>query len=150
MAYISVEPSQSAWTYSKLTKDFEGLRLRPYKCTAGKTTIGYGRNLDDVGISEEEADALFAVDFKKAIAGAEQLCKDYCINIEDMSPGRFYVLTDMVFNLGYAGTKKFKTMLKELSCGDYEGTAQAMKDSLWYRQTGRRAEKLVDIMLKGE
>ena len=33
----------------------EGLRLKPYKCTAGKITVGVGRNLDDVGITEEEA-----------------------------------------------------------------------------------------------
>jgi lysozyme len=32
----------------------EGLRLKPYRCTAGKTSIGYGRNLDDVGISQRE------------------------------------------------------------------------------------------------
>lgn len=43
---------------TKLEKDLirdEGLRLKPYHCTAGKLTIGYGRNLDDNGISEEEA-----------------------------------------------------------------------------------------------
>ena len=28
-------------------KDFEGLELKAYQCTAGKTTIGLGRNLDD-------------------------------------------------------------------------------------------------------
>jgi lysozyme len=37
---------------AELVKD-EGLRLKPYKCTAGKTTIGVGRNLDDVGISKD-------------------------------------------------------------------------------------------------
>ena len=36
-------------------KDFEGLELKAYQCTAGKTTIGLGRNLDDYGITEEEA-----------------------------------------------------------------------------------------------
>ncbi|MBF0232286.1 MAG: lysozyme, partial [Desulfamplus sp.] len=36
----------------------EGYRRHPYKCTAGKLTIGYGRNLDDVGISEQEAQYL--------------------------------------------------------------------------------------------
>ena len=30
----------------------EGLRLKPYRCTAGKLTIGIGRNLDDCGISK--------------------------------------------------------------------------------------------------
>ena len=34
----------------------EGLRLKAYQCTADKTTIGYGRNLDDKGISNEEAE----------------------------------------------------------------------------------------------
>ena len=33
----------------------EGIRLKPYLCPAGKTTIGVGRNLDDVGITEAEA-----------------------------------------------------------------------------------------------
>ena len=36
----------------------EGLRLKPYRDTAGKLTIGVGRNLDDVGVSEAEAFAL--------------------------------------------------------------------------------------------
>ena len=28
----------------------EGLRLKPYRSTAGKLTIGFGRNLDDRGL----------------------------------------------------------------------------------------------------
>ena len=35
---------------SALRRD-EGCVLNPYRCTAGKLTIGIGRNLDDVGIS---------------------------------------------------------------------------------------------------
>lgn len=33
----------------------ESLRLKPYRCPAGKLTIGYGRNLDDNGITKAEA-----------------------------------------------------------------------------------------------
>ena len=36
----------------------EGFRSHPYRDTVGKLTIGYGRNLDDVGISEREAEQL--------------------------------------------------------------------------------------------
>ena len=36
----------------------EGYRQFPYRCTAGKLTIGYGFNLDDVGISKEEANLI--------------------------------------------------------------------------------------------
>jgi len=32
----------------------EGLRLKPYRCTAGKLTIGVGRNLDDNWLSASE------------------------------------------------------------------------------------------------
>lgn len=33
----------------------DGLRLKPYRDTRNKLTIGVGRNLDDVGITREEA-----------------------------------------------------------------------------------------------
>lgn len=39
---------------TKLEKDLirdEGLRLKPYRCTADKLTIGVGRNLEDNGIN---------------------------------------------------------------------------------------------------
>ncbi len=46
----------------------EGLRLKPYRCTAGKQIIGIGRNLDDRGISQKEAYAMLERD----IADCEQ------------------------------------------------------------------------------
>ena len=42
----------------------EGLRLKPYRCTAGKLTIGIGRNLDDCGISKTEAYVLLENDIQ--------------------------------------------------------------------------------------
>ena len=51
-----------------MTKDFEGLRLKPYRCSAGKLTIGYGRNLEDVGIDEKEASMMFERDWAQAEA----------------------------------------------------------------------------------
>ena len=33
----------------------EGIKLKPYHCTSGKLTIGIGRNLEDRGITKEEA-----------------------------------------------------------------------------------------------
>ena len=36
----------------------EGLRLKPYRDSVGKLTIGVGRNLDDVGIAAAEARTL--------------------------------------------------------------------------------------------
>ena len=45
----------------------EGLRLRPYRDSVGKLTIGVGRNLDDVGISNDEAMVLLDHDIEITI-----------------------------------------------------------------------------------
>lgn len=44
----------------------ERLKLKPYRCSAGKLTIGVGRNLEDKGISEEEALFLLRNDIAEA------------------------------------------------------------------------------------
>ena len=130
----------------KLTKEFEGCRLKPYKCPAGKLTIGYGRNLDDVGISQAEADMMFERDFAKAEADVRDLCKEFGINIDDLIEQRFYVLTDMCFNIGKGGLKKFKKLFSALKKGLYDDAANAMLDSLWAKQVGNRATKLAVLM----
>lgn len=130
----------------KLTKEFEGCRLKPYRCTAGKLTIGYGRNLDDVGISQAEADMMFERDFAKAEADARKICEEFGIDVNNLIEQRFYVLTDMCFNLGYGGLKKFKGMLTALKNGLYEDAANHMLDSLWAKQVGNRATQLAALM----
>lgn len=130
----------------KLTKEFEGCRLKPYRCTAGKLTIGYGRNLDDVGISQAEADMMFERDFAKAEADARKICEEFGIDVNNLIEQRFYVLTDMCFNLGYGGLKKFKGMLTALKNGLYDDAANHMLDSLWAKQVGNRATQLAALM----
>ena len=44
----------------------EGVKLKPYKDTVGKLTIGCGRNLDDIGISYTEVDYLLENDLNMA------------------------------------------------------------------------------------
>ena len=50
----------------------EGLRLKPYRDTVGKLTIGIGRNLDDVGISEAEAEYLLSNDLDRTISDLDK------------------------------------------------------------------------------
>lgn len=132
--------------YKQMTKDFEGLRLKPYKCTAGKLTIGYGRNLDDVGISKIEADMLFERDFAQAESEVRRLLKANNIDADNLIEQRFYVLTDMMFNLGYNRLAKFKKLLYALKKGLYDDAANEMLDSLWAAQVGNRATKLATLM----
>ena len=55
------------WTQTaKEIEADEGLRFHAYKDTEGVTTIGVGRNLESVGISEDEARYLFSNDLRRA------------------------------------------------------------------------------------
>ena len=123
----------------------EGLRLTPYRCTAGKLTIGVGRNLDDVGISEDEA--MFMLRNDIARVGRELTAS---LSFWDsLSLNRQIVLMDMCFNLGLAGLLAFKRMLAALEAGDYDKAADEMLDSKWARQVFTRSTDLAKMMKGG-
>lgn len=125
-------------------KIHESLRLKPYRCTAGKLTIGYGRNLDDVGLSNEEAEYLLLHDLENAEREASKLdC------YKKLSQNRRDILIEMVFNLGYPRLCGFKKMIQALDRGDYNGAANEMLDSKWARDVGERARTLAYFMRIG-
>ena len=123
----------------------EGLRLKPYRCTAGKLTIGVGRNLDDRGISHHEAMMLLRNDIEE-VAGQLERHSWYVA----LGPVRRKVLIDMAFNLGMAGLMGFKRMIEALKRGDYERAADEMINSRWYGQVGERGRRLERMMRTGE
>lgn len=122
----------------------EGLRLHPYRCTAGRLTIGYGRNLEDVGISKEEAESLLLADIERVEKSLQSL-KAY----RDLDEVRQGVLINMCFNLGKSKLMQFKRMWSAISRGCYQEAAAEMMDSLWAHQVGQRAWRLADQMIKG-
>lgn len=123
-------------------KKHEGLRLKPYRCTAGKLTIGYGRNLEDNGITEEEAHFLLMNDLEKSW---DECCKAFSW-ISKMDKIRQGVIVELCFNMGLGRLKGFKKMLAACERGDYETASVEMLDSLWARQVGQRAKTLANIM----
>lgn len=115
--------------------EFEGLRLKPYHCTSGKLTIGIGRNLDDRGISEDEAMVLLANDIK--IVQEELLERWPWIN--ELPPRAQMVMMDLGFNMGVPAISNFQNMLRDLQDGNWEGAAINLLDSRYAQQVGRRA-----------
>ena len=57
-------------------------------------------------------------------------------------------VTEMVFQLGLPRLNKFKKFKQALLDGDIETAQAEMKDSLWYRQTTNRAERLIEKLGK--
>jgi lysozyme len=131
--------------FRKHLKWAEGVRQFPYRCSAGKLTIGVGRNLDDNGLSLDEVDYLLDNDIAAVIKDCERL--DYWDNLD---PVRRLVVADMVFNLGHSRFLRFKKLNAALAIKDYTLAAHEMKDSRWYDQVGRRAWRLREAMLSGE
>lgn len=123
----------------------EGLRLKPYRDVNGKLTIGFGRNLDDVGISQEEADYLLGHDINIAISEANQAFK-WLVRLSD---SRKDVIYNMSFNMGTPVLSRFHRMIAAIKEGDYEAAADEMLDSEWARQVGARAAELANIMRNG-
>jgi lysozyme len=126
--------------------DHEGLKLEPYECTAGKLTIGVGRNLEDRGISVDEAHYLLKNDIE--IVERELLEAQPLVSMLDAVRQR--VLVDMGFNLGTPTLMKFQKMWDAVEDEDWVEAAEQMLDSRWARQVGRRAERLAEAMRTGE
>jgi lysozyme len=128
----------------ELVRD-EGLRLKPYRCTAGKLTIGVGRNLEDRGISESEAAVLLENDIRQVEADLERRLPFF----RSLTDARQRVLVNMGFNLGVPGLLKFENTLKLIEAGKYADAAAAMLDSKWAKQVGARAARLSQMMKEG-
>lgn len=133
---------------SELKRD-EGLRLRSYRDTVGKWTIGYGHLLGDTErmtqITLREAEALLEVDIDDAIE-IMRVYVNIALNDDDV---RTRALVNMAFNLGNRlGT--FVNTLAAINRRDWEKAADGMLASKWARQVGRRAVDLAHMIRTGE
>ena len=126
---------------SEQLKRHEGLRLKPYLDTVGETSIGFGRNLSDMGITEAEAKFLLDNDIMSSFADVVAVIgKDV---FEGLSEVRQGVLVNMIFNLGMPRFRTFKKMIAAIKADDPEEAAVQMQDSRWFNQVGGRGIELV-------
>lgn len=117
----------------------------PYKDIVGKLTIGYGRNLDDVGLSDTEAESLLWNDVRQCV---EQLSAKFSW-FSNLDAARRTVLIDMCYNMGITGLSKFVNMLNHVSVGNYALAAEEMLNSKWAVQVKGRATRLIEMMKTG-
>lgn len=129
----------------ELLKRHEGYSRIVYRCTANRQTIGFGRNLDDVGIDREEAEYLLRRDIQRA---EDKLQSEGYFNL--LSDVRKAVLISMVFNLGWGGFLAFQNMRARLRQGDFVGAASEMLISKWANQVKGRAAELAQMMEMNE
>jgi len=119
-----------------LIKNFVGLRLTAYQCSAHVWTIGYGHTAGvkpGDTITEGQAEQFLRDDLDQFEAAVYRL-----VNVT-LSQHQFDALVSFTFNLG-EGNLKNSTLLKKLNAGDYSGAAEEFPR--WNRADGRVVEGL--------
>lgn len=120
----------------------EDLRLMPYRCPAGKLTIGVGRNLEDNGITREEAYYLLRNDIDRCHRQLSLKLPFY----DRLPSDKKEILLNMCFNMGLNKLLGFKRMLAAMAVNNWDAAAHEMADSAWAGQVGDRARRLIGKM----
>lgn len=127
-------------------KNMRGNRHMPYQCPAGKWTVGWGRNIQERGISEDEAELMLRNDIRDS---KNELTLHFGF-FDRLDEVRQMALIDMHFNMGYTKLSKFVNMIKAFYREDYEAAADEAVDSKWYRQVKSRGVEVVAMIRTGE
>lgn len=139
-----IKENEGSLLYQTHLGTFRNNKFFKYKCSMGVWTVGYGHAIKDSenfdsGITEEQADALLDADIEMATKAARMIYIDSHQAVND-------VLTEMIFQLGYSGAKKFKKFIAALRISDYDEAANQIIDSNWYRQTPNRVKQHLDVL----
>lgn len=139
----------------------EGLKLIPYKCPAGKWTIGVGRCIETNPFTYEELKAI-GDSWQKGITknAAIMLLRndiEKCLEklntwewYKDLNDERQYALLDMCFQLGFEGLSRFTNMLKFMKMKLYPQASAECLNSKYANQTPKRAHMIAKLIEKSE
>lgn len=120
-----------------LIKQFEGLRLKAYRCQAGVPTIGYGHTRTakmGQSITQERAEELLREDVTPFEAAVSRLVT------VPLNQGQFDALVAFAFNCG-EGALERSTLLRLLNEGKY--AEAALQFGRWVKGGGKELPGLV-------
>jgi lysozyme len=121
-----------------LIKQFEGLKLKAYKCPAGIPTIGYGNTyypngtkvkLTDAPITKEKAEELLkfiVTPYEKAV---DTFCRD------DINQNQFDALVSLAYNIGVGNLQK-STLIKKVNINPNDSSIKA-EFAKWNKAAGK-------------
>ena len=124
----------------------EGIRLFPYKCSSGFLSIGVGRNIQQMGITKDEAMYMLRNDIER--------CRKELSNFDwflDIDTVRQDVLIELCFNIGLTRLLLFKKMISALKKKDYDEASAQLLDSRWSTQVGpSRSSRMAHRLYNGK
>lgn len=128
----------------KIIKEFEGLSLKAYQCSAGVWTIGYGNTSylkqfdkpQNITISQEKADELLEIDITTFYNGVCETVGLICNNNQIAS------LTSFAFNIGLGAFKK-STLVKTIQIDPKQYDLITVQFLRWNKAGGKVINGLV-------
>lgn len=132
-------------TLAEQLEQDEDRRPRVYTDSVGKLTVGVGRNISDRPFSDDEIDLMLANDI--AMVRLELSHFAWYAELDEVRRG---VVENMAFNLGTGKLLHFPHLIAALACKDWPTAAAEMKDSVWAKQVGSRAQRLEKQITTGE
>ena len=164
-------------THAAIVKELkveEGFRSTPYKDTVGQLTIGYGRNLHGLPLTEKEFITLFPNEDvknnhlrwldkafqKRPITKKEaeylldnviEICEKDAESIYSKIFDRFPIdvrvaTIDLLYNLGRSRYFGFRKHIYYMKIYDFEHAADELLDSEAARQNSKRYQRLADMI----
>ena len=133
----------------------EGYRSKPYVCSEGYVTVGFGTKLyDKTGVSASD----FPITVTRSIAAewlhSEIAIKDLRLSksmvsgvYNKLDDNRQAIIMSMAYQMGTSGLLNFRKMWLALASENYAEAAKEMLDSKWARQTPERAERHARVIL---
>ena len=123
-------------------KEHEGFRSTVYQCTQGYDTIGYGFAIKDLELTEEIAEQILIQKLSKLESKVRKKFDWYMYLPQEGKD----VIINLCYQLGINGFSKFKKTIYLLETEQYEEASVEMLDSLWAKQTPRRAKELSEVI----
>lgn len=123
----------------------EDLRLQPYKDSLGFWTIGVGHLIDSRrggGITRKQAFMILSDDIDAKLRVLDIMWPTW----RDFPEPVQRAIANMVFQMGVTEVMSFNNMRRALEEGNWEEAANHGLDSLWARQTPKRAKRVTDLI----
>ena len=129
-----------------LTMDNEGYREGVYLDSLGYPTTGYGFCLD-YSVTYKSVKEWHESKFREMYSRAEADYEKYNFGLDIV---RRAAVVDLLYNLGPNKFSKFIGFHAALRMKDWLSAVAALEHSLWYKQVGRRGNRIVGIIKTGQ
>lgn len=140
----------------RMLKKEEDFRAKPYLCSEGFPTIGYGEKIGEKYEALPNIETTEPAAYKKMMVLIEVNEKTLLNNPDlyrcyfHLNDARKAVMLSIVYQIGIYGLLKFKKLLAALETASYSKAADEMLNSLAARQTPKRWLRNAEQMRSGE